>query len=248
MWSTDFKMAGIGRPEDGSSWASDRASQELGFAQEAGSVTSSEGESMNVTGSVTLPRFLSNLEPIVLQPDDRNRGSVTLLIVLASSPEQVASVVALALSMADADDPSKLRLKTSEELALLRTAIDQSLGEFGQEIVVGSVIATGVTVAGLLFALVLMRRRDFARRRALGASKRFIVVLIVTQSAITAAGSAAVGAAVSTAALSILGAPAPPVAFPAAVCVLLVATAVIASLSPAVLAASRDPATELRVP
>jgi ABC-type transport system, involved in lipoprotein release, permease component len=162
-------------------------------------------------------------------------------VILAATPEQVGAVSELSLSMADVDDPAALKLKTSEQLALLRAAVDSDLGSFGHQIVVGSVLVTAATVSTLLIGLVLMRRRDYGRRRALGASKRFIVMLITGQSLLTAVGGAICGEAIATVALEISGSPVPPFSFSVAVWVLLVSTASAASFPPALVAASREP-------
>lgn len=93
-----------------------------------------------------------------------------------------------------------------------------------------------------------MRRRDFGRRRALGATRTMIVALMVGQVCLLATIGATAGAAVGLALLLARGEPTPPLEFIAALALgVTLAAATVCSL-PAVWAATRDPLRELRVP
>ena len=107
---------------------------------------------------------------------------------------------------------------------------------------------TGLLVAIVQSALVLLRRKDFGRRRALGATRGLIAALILIQTASLATAGAMDGAAASAITLVTLGDPLPSVDYTAAVALLALGVSVAAAIVPAVLAARRDPIRELRVP
>lgn len=107
---------------------------------------------------------------------------------------------------------------------------------------------TALLVAAILFGLVMLRRKDFGRRRALGASQGLIVSLILTQVGTLSLLGASIGTAVATVAIVAGGDPMPGPDFVVAINVLAVGVGVIAAVIPAAAAARRDPLVELRVP
>lgn len=107
---------------------------------------------------------------------------------------------------------------------------------------------TGVLVAAMLYGLVMMRRKDYGRRRALGATRALVMGLMLLQVGVLAIAGAAVGAGAAFVALALSGDPQPPAGYYAAIAVLAAALATGASIIPALAAATRDPVRELRVP
>ncbi|GGR30650.1 ABC transporter permease [Agromyces mediolanus] len=92
------------------------------------------------------------------------------------------------------------------------------------------------------------RRHGRGRRRALGASRRLIVRLLLIQTLILALTGALIGTTVSVLVLELGSDPLPPPAYLFSVGVLSVAVAVLASVIPAIVASRREPVAELRVP
>lgn len=235
---------------DGAAYGSESALDGLGLVDGTGGITLTTGASYPVTGSLTTPEFLKDFEPLMLvaQPKATGAEPVNLLVVIADEPELVAPVSTAVLSVLAPDDSTKVTVQTSEALAQLRGLIQGQLGSFSRGLVLILVAVTGTLVAVLLYALVMMRRKDFGRRRALGATRGLIITLLLTQTA----GLAILGAGAGTAAASLVllvgGDPLPGGEFTLAVCVLAVATAVTAALLPAFVAARREPIRELRVP
>ena len=150
--------------------------------------------------------------------------------------------------MLAADDSSKVSVRTSEELAQLRGLIQSQLGSSSRALVLGLLAMTAVLVAVILFGLVMMRRRDFGRRRALGATRGYIVVLLLTQTGLLAVIGVAAGVSAATIAAVAVRGPLPDAAFASAVGVLAVIAATLAALVPATVASRREPIRELRVP
>lgn len=231
-------------------YASAAALGQLGLPDVAGSVTLTTGADYALAGQLTVPDFLTEFEPVVLipQPDPTGAETVNILVVTADRPDLVAPVSDAVLSLLAADDPSKITVQTSEALAQLRALIQGQLGSFSRGLVLVMLAVTGTLVAIILYGLVMMRRKDFGRRRALGATRGLIVGLILTQTAILALTGTLAGTGIALVVLLTTGDPLPGLAFLAATGILATATATLAALIPALIASRREPIRELRVP
>jgi len=231
-------------------YASAAALTQLGLPDAAGSVTLRSGASFGIGGALRTPDFLAAFEPLVLVPRDEASGvePVNLLVVIARSPELVAPVAEAVVSVLAADDPGKVTMRTSEALAELRGLVQGQLGSFSRGLVLAVLALTAALVAVLLSGLVMMRRKDFGRRRALGASRGLIVALLLVQTAQLAVAGVVAGLIAACSVLLLSGDPVPRAEFSAALGVLAVAAATAAAAPPAVLASRRDPVRELRVP
>ncbi|MES2866927.1 MULTISPECIES: ABC transporter permease [Actinomycetes] len=231
-------------------WASPMAQDRLGLPETAGGIALTNGASYAVTGSLDVPDFLARFEPAVFipQPDAAGTEPVNILVVIAETPELVAPVSEAVSSVLAPEDSSKVTIDTSETLAQLRGLIQDQLGSFSRGLVLALLGLTGGLVAILLYGLVMMRRKDFGRRRALGATRSLIVTLLLAQTAILAVIGITIGTAASTIILRISGDPLPGLAFMGALGILTLATAMIAAAIPAIIASRREPIRELRVP
>lgn len=98
-----------------------------------------------------------------------------------------------------------------------------------------------------MYGLVMIRRKDYGRRRALGATRALIIALIVVRTATSLVGALA-GSVAALIVLLVGRDPAPAIDFVVAVGLLAIASGVLGSLPPAIAASHRDPLTELRVP
>ena len=232
-----------------SAYASPRALAQLGLHEVAGSITTGQGLTYAVSGQLSTPAFLRSFEPVVFVPqtDDRPDAAVSNLIVIAARPHQVSPVADAVLSVLAVEDPSKVTMQTSESLAELRVLVQAQLQGFSRGLVLLTLAISGVLVAVILYGLVMMRRRDFGRRRALGASRNLIVTLLLVQTALLAVTGTALGLVASVVALAAGKDPLPGWDFVAALSVLTVATALASALVPAVVASRREPVRELRV-
>jgi putative ABC transport system permease protein len=231
-------------------WASDTALTQLGMPEGVGAITNSEGLDVAVAGTMQVPDWLVFLEPVVLvpQPEDSQPAPVGVLVVIADRPELVAVVAETVRSVLDVDDPSKVTVTTSEALAKLRAIIQGQLGSFGRGLVLLILGISSLLVGVILTAFVSLRRKDFGRRRALGASRGLIVGLLLTQTLVLAAIGSVIGTLAAVAVLTATGDPYPSVAFMGAIAVLGNLASLLAAFIPAILAARRDPIRELRVP
>lgn len=231
-------------------YASPLALDQFGLVDTSGTITLIDGSTVAVAGRIDTPDFLAGLEPVVLVPHPEATGAeiVNVVLVIAETPELVAPVSDAVLSVLAAVDPSKVTVQTSEALATLRGIIESQLGSFSRALVLALLAVTTALVAIILYGLVMMRRRDFGRRRALGATRGFIATLLLTQTALLAAVGVALGLTTAVAVLLALGDPLPGAEFAIGLGILALAAAVIAAVIPAVVASHREPIRELRVP
>jgi putative ABC transport system permease protein len=230
-------------------WATQDALARLGLPDGAGSVTTQRGDDYTVAGSIELPSWLSTLEPALIVPQpDGARGDIAILVVIAERPDLVAPVAAVIQSVLGVNDPSMVTIETSEKIAELRMLVQGQLGEFGRGLVALILGISGLLVAMVMTGLVIIRRKDFGRRRALGATRGLIMSIVLVQTVGLASVGAVIGAVSASVALAISGDPLPGASFTVGVCVLAVIVSGFAALAPAIVASRRDPIRELRVP
>lgn len=239
-----------GQAADPVAYASPEASDLLGMDDDVGGIAGSSGASLPVVGTLSTPTYLSDLEPLVVRPQDTVAPPrpVSVLVVLADSPQLVEPVRDVVVSLLAVSDPTTITVTTSEDLTSLRDVVAGQLRTFSASLLSGVLAVATLLVAGVLAGVVTLRRKDFGRRRALGASRSLIVGLLLTQTFLLSSAGAALGSLVATAALLATSDPLPGADFYAAVAVLAVGAGTIAALLPAMVASRRDPLTELRVP
>ncbi|MEO7373988.1 MAG: FtsX-like permease family protein, partial [Terrimesophilobacter sp.] len=253
VWGQGWDAFGLPDPLPGSgdvAFASPRALVQLGITGRAGAVNTPVGTGYAVTGPITVPDQLAFLEPLLIapQPHSVDPSPVSLLVVIASRPDLVAPVADAGGGVLAVSDPAKASVETSQDLATLRALIQGQLGSFGRGLTVGIFALTGLLAAAILYGLVMLRRKDFGRRRALGASQRLIITLLLTQTALLAASGAVLGTTAAVIVLATAHDPLPGLGYLVGIGVLAVTVGIMASLAPALTAARREPITELRVP
>lgn len=249
VWSTDLGRLKLPTGTSKVGFASPLAVRQLGLVDTYGSIVLDDDSVLDVRRSGALPEYLESIDPAVLIPMGSSEvAPVTLVLVLAESHSQIAAAERTLLSVASPSSPDEVKLETSGRLATLRSSVEGDLGNYGREIVLGTFTATAILVGCVLLVLAMMRRKDFGRRRALGATRAFIIGLISAQGALSAITGASLGAGGALVALSCSGSPVPSLRFVVAVIALLTVIATAAAVPPAIYAATRDPATELRVP
>lgn len=247
----DLDSLGLTAPSftDDLIFASPEALDALGLPDAAGAVMSADGTAYGLGGRFEPPAFLDPFEPLALSPRPSSEDvPLSLLVLVAETPQDVAPLSGIVRSLLGAEDTSSVKVEKSESLVRLRSLIQNQLGSFSRELVLVVLALMGALVAALVHSLVLLRRRDYGRRRALGAPRTMIVRLVLTQTGALGAVGVIVGMLTSGLLLAALGDPAPDPAFVTAVCLLTLVTSVAAAVPPAFVAASRDPIKELRVP
>ena len=221
----------------------------LGLAAGAGGVAVGAGAAVPVVGTLDVGDLLGFLDRgVLVTPAEGDPGPVRSIHLLTHRPEDVAAVADAAQLLTGAGDAQAVRIETSETLADVRAAVAGELGRFGRRLVT-IVLGVGLVLVGLnVYGSITLRRRDFGRRRALGASRSVIAALVLGQTLLVAILGAAGGAAVGAGVVVRVAGAAPAASFVVAVAALAVLSAAAAALIPAGIAAHRDPITVLRVP
>lgn len=233
----------------GTALAGAEAVQALGFETAAGpveSVADSEPP-VAVVGWLTAEAPLEFLNRGLLTVADPE-ATVVRIIVLAESAEDVRRLAGAVSAVLDPADISSVAIRSSDTLVQVRAAVQGELGTWGRNLV-SLVLGAGLVLTALnVFGAVTTRRRDFGRRRALGASRLDIIILVTTQTVLTAVVGAATGVLVGTAVVRQILGILPEPDFGLAIAKLAVIATAIAALPPAIIAAYRDPVRILRVP
>src|SRR5690606_24947259 len=91
------------------------------------------------------------------------------------------------------NEPGTVTVDTSAQLAEIRAAVNGELRTYGHGTVLAILAVSTVLVAANLLALVIMRRKDFGRRRALGATRGLIIALVIVLVAVADGAGAGAG-------------------------------------------------------
>jgi putative ABC transport system permease protein len=221
------------------------AQQTLGFIAPYGGVIG-ETDYAVVGGFVARDPLAFLSRSLLLATDDA--GVLRSLHILVTEPSFVGSVTDAALTLIAAQDPISVGVETSQTLADVRAAVQGELGRYGRQLVTLTLTAGLVLTALAVYSAVTSRRRDFGRRRALGASRSYIIELVATQTVLPAFTGAILGISVTAIILTATTGVTSDPTFAFAIGLLAILTAVIAAIPPAVVAAYRDPVRVLRVP
>lgn len=253
VYTSDLAQLGIQLPSKkfgDEVYLSELAMKHLGLLEGAGAVVDDAGRAYSVKGKLQTPGFLQELEPLALVPQAEITAEqeIAMLIVVADTPSLVASIGETVTSVLDVQDMSQVYVETSAAYAELREIIEGQLATAGRTMVVFITLLSATLVSLLLFGLVMLRRKDYGRRRALGAAQGLIIKLVTLQTLLPALGGAICGTLISLTLLIVWQDPLPDMMFCLAVIVLALCTAFVAAIVPALYAANRQPLQELRVP
>ena len=242
-------IAPLEPPLVGEALAGQEAVRLLGLSQPVGTVAVGANEVAAVVGVYVAEGPLKFLENSVLVRGGPSETTALKSIhVITRRPQDVAPVTEAVRSLLGASEPGSIRFDTSETLANIRAAVAGDLGRFGRQLV-AIVLGVGLVLIGLnVYGSVTSRRRDFGRRRVLGATRPTIVTIVVVQTLVPAVLGAALGSAVGIGLVHGWAGQAPPPPFVLATAVLTVLISALASVAPALVAAFRDPIRVLRVP
>lgn len=252
LWASSWKRIGLPSPQNGSAsvYATDATLASLGLADGVGTIRARDGIEWFVAGTAQLPSFLAALgsSVLILEKERTTTERFDQITVLTRSTSHIEAIANVLGTLVNLDDPSKFTISASQQLAEVRSAVRGQLSEFGRNLALGITSITSVLTCSVMILSVMQRRRDFGRRRALGATRLLIAALIVAQTGGLSAIGAIAGIGVASTVLMTTDAPTPPLDYLAAVAVLAIQVSLVAAIVPAILASRRDPIRELRVP
>lgn len=229
-------------------FATEDAFEPLALPPEGGGVrVVNEGIDVSVIGSAQLPNHLTDLSPTLLAPAESVEG-LSVIYLAAHTPEQVPLLTLLVRGELRELSSEDYVVETSQAYANLRSAIDGELTASTHTLIVSVLGAASGATMLVVWAVVLLRRKDLGRRRALGASRMMILALMMGQVAVLTLSGALLGAGIGYLGMYLLTQPTPPLMFTTAVVVAVVSASTLLSIMPALWAANRDPLSELRVP
>lgn len=221
----------------------------LGLLTGQGSVYDTSGTETLITGAIELPAHLASMDPVVLIPgQSHTQEPVVTITAVAHQPADLPLLTQLVSDALSDVDPATVKIETSQRLAELRGVLEGQLTRQNHTLVLGILIGSAFAIMVNVWSLALTRRKDFGRRRALGATRTMILGLLTGQVAVVATVGAIAGVATGAAVIAITGDPLPPISYLIAVAAAFITTATATAAIPAIWAANRDPLTELRVP
>lgn len=230
-------------------YMSAQAGKVIGAVDGTVAVQNSAGTTYSAAVGLRVPDALAFLEPLAVVPRPLAEAhNATAVVVTASDAAAVAPLVKTVTGILAGDNPQDLRVTTSQELADLAELLTGQFGVFEKSMVAGAMVLSAILVAAIQAGLMMIKRKDYGRRRALGASRALIMGLILGQAAFVSAAGILLGTLGAVLFLAGTGSPVPSLVYLTAVAFLTLITCLIASILPAIGAAYRDPIKELRVP
>ncbi len=220
----------------------------IGLTAGAGSVGTPFGQSLTVYGTFTGTPPLEDMNQFIVVKDDNAPDLLDRLVLEVTDigvVNSVSSAIPHALGTAATAGST-----VAEPQALLdaRQVVEGKIGSWGRQVVLGALYGALILCSLTVFTGVAARRRDFGRRRVLGASRGQLVALVVVQSLWAALAGLAVGTPIGLAVLTLSVGTLPRWGFPTGIAIFTLGAIAIASLPPAIIAAYRDPIRALRVP
>lgn len=225
--------------------------QRLQLIQPAGAVDTGTSTSP-IVGAFTSTGAIDDLERLILtqpatSPTTQTATYSTLLYVLATHATDVPALADQIRALAGVE-PDLLTIDTSPELIQLQSVLTGQLGALSRQMALGALLVGLVLVALTMTLALNSRRRDYGRRRALGASRSALLSLTLLEAAAAVAAGTLLGAITGTLIVTQLTGTTPPPLFITAAATLTLITGTTAAIPPAWLAAIRDPMLILRVP
>ncbi|MFK4481333.1 FtsX-like permease family protein [Curtobacterium sp. AB7] len=253
IWTCNWSQLGLPEPPRGDADASAFASKDavalLGIGSLPATVVNGSGSTNTVVGHLDPSRAAaSGLTGLVVPTPDSRPGNVTRIVVVARSAEHVASLARVMRAALPSDPSPTVRIRTSDTVAQLSSFIGIQLDSFSRSLILSAIVGSGMLVAIVQAGLVLLQRKDFGRRRALGASRLMIIALIAGHTLAASATGAALGGIMTIIGLRFSELSVPPGELALAFAAILVTVTVGLALIPAAVASNLDPASEMRSP
>ena len=238
----------LGRPtRSGEALVGPQPQAALAMVEPAGAIV--DGHTVrSVVGRFTSSGVIADLERLgLVHPESPELEHATLVYLVARDAEHVEGIVRQTRALAGVP-ADQIAVATADELVLLGQVLSGQVGALSRQLALGA-IAVGLILVTLTMTLAVgTRRRDFGRRRALGATRSGIVALTVLEAAIPVLAGVLLGAAAGLAAVALWIGTIPPIGFIIGGTGLIAITGVAAAIPAAANAAWQDPLAILRVP
>lgn len=219
-----------------------------GFATPVGALTRDQ-RIVPVVGGFTAAPPLTSLDDVALVRTEPGPGQpLQTLVVVARTVHDITELERVLPGLLVVEDPTQLQVSSPAILAELQDVVSGEVGRNTRRLML-LVLATGLgLVAVTQYGTIAARRRDFGRRRALGATRADLMAVIVAQTLTCALAGVTLGCLTGLAVVHLIAGALPAATFVAGVAGLVVVSAVLAAAPPAIAAARIDPVRILRVP
>ncbi|WP_218052773.1 FtsX-like permease family protein [Cellulomonas algicola] len=222
-----------------------QAAERLGLREGSGGVTGA-ARTWPIVGVVSATGPLDRLNTMALAVPTEG-VEARYVYTLADDVRDVPALADQLPSVVSAARASDLQVDEPAGALALRDVVAGELGRSSRQLMM-LVLGVGLALVSVtILGSVAQRRRDFGRRRALGASRSAIVTLVMIQTGVAGSAGAVLGTVVGVAVLSVRDTP-PPWSFSVGVAALAILVALAGAVPPALAAAWRDPVRILRVP
>jgi len=239
-------------PQPGEAIAGRSAAPVLNLGPGLGNVTqvaNTHAGRIPVVGVIEATGPLEFLNDAVLIAANADEVSdVRYLYIMASDVTVVSALQASLRDSPPAEHGSAVSVEAPSGAISLREMMTGHLGASARQLMAVVMGVMALVVCATVLSSAMSHRRDFGRRRALGASRSSLVIGVLTQVAIVTIGAAALGTAVGLITVHAMTGSAPTWRFSCGVAGLTTVLALASTLPIAVFAATRDPLRILRVP
>lgn len=217
----------------------------LRLAEPSGLLQGDDGTQWPIVGSFSTDAPFEDLQDVaVTVPALTSETTVQQIRVVATHLSTTRAMQQAALAVIDLN-PQQTQISTATALSERNQSVTGELAGLGRSLLLLILAAGAFFVAVVVLADVLIRRRDLGRRRTLGISRPDLIVLVSLRTTIPALIGAVLGAIGGR---LLLGPQSTllPWDFTVAVAALAAITALLSSLPPAIVAATRDPVRIMR--
>lgn len=192
--------------------------------------------------------YLDGIALIHREVSKDSRDQVRFLYVMASDARMVATLSDALAEVIQAENRRNVSIEQPKGLTNLRAAVAGEMRQGAQQLTLMVLAAGLILVCITMFGAVAARRRDFGRRRVLGASRSSIVSLVLIQAITAGAIGATLGCLAGLVFMSRTSGLLPGAEFVFGLFCLAIITSAIGSVPPALSAAFADPVRIVRVP
>lgn len=205
------------------------------------------GQQFPIVGVFTARAPFDDLDAgAVIIPTDPTTAAHTIQVI-TTDIDAVPLAQGLVLSVLAPTAPTDLQIVSPASLATLQAKVAGEFGVFSRQMLYFVLAAGGLLTMVVVLADTLISRVELGRRRALGAPRRIVVLLILLRTVLVATAGALLGTIFSLV-FSLNWVVPVPLPFAAATAVLSILVAALSTLAPAVVAANQDPVRVLRTP
>lgn len=237
-------------PGPGEALISSTALKKLGLQQPAGSASLADATmplDYAIVGSFTPREPFTDLGQGLIFGAPSGSTATHLHIVLKDASQAANAQRAVVGLFGQLPDAESITIRSPLQLAQLHDEVVGDLGSFGRSLLYGALGIGALLVGIVVFADILVRRKDLGRRRALGATRANIIGLMLLRTLIPAIFGGFLGMGLGMGIAAKAGS-LPPLDFCLGIVVLALVAAGASTLVPATFAAHSDPVKVLRTP